>query len=46
MHTLAQSAEAVEYIDCFSAEGHPPNTNECQNDTKQSDSEVPGMLEF
>ena len=41
---LAQSAGAVEYTDCFSAEGvRPPH--ECPgHDTKQSDSEVPGAL--
>ena len=42
---FAQSAGAVEYTDCFSAEGYPPN--ECPGyDTKQSDGEVPAMLEL
>ena len=41
----AQSAGAVEYTDCFSAEGYP--TNECSGyDTKQSDGVVPEMLEL
>ena len=41
---FAQSAGAVEYTDCFSAEGYPP-TNECPRyDTKQSDGEVPAVL--
>ena len=40
---LPQSARAVEYTDCTSAEGYPPN--ECPGyDTKQSDGEVPVML--
>ena len=44
---VAQSAGAVEYIDCFSAEGQDPLPNECPRyDTKQSDSEVPVMLEL
>ena len=43
---LAQSAGAVEYTDCFSAEGKTP-TNECPRyDTKQSDGEVPVILEL
>ena len=45
--TIAQSAGVVEYTDCFSAEGYPPPANECPgNDTKQSDGEVPAMLEL
>ena len=41
---IAQSAEAVGYTDCTSAEGLYP-LNECLGyDTKQSDGEVPGML--
>ena len=41
VHVLAQSAGAVEYTDCTSAEGQGP-TNECPGyDTKQSDVEVP-----
>ena len=45
---IAQSAEAVEYTDCFSAEGYdPPPPNGCPGyDTKQSDGEVPVMLEL
>ena len=43
---LAQSVEAVEYTGCFSAGGNTP-FNECPGyDTKQSDGEVPVMLEF
>ena len=40
---VAQSAGAVEYTDCFSAEEYdPPPHHECHGyDTKQSDSEVP-----
>ena len=42
---MTQSAGAVEHTDCYSAEGHPPN--ECHKyDTKQSDGEVPVMLEL
>ena len=41
--SMAQSAGAVEYTDCFSAS---PLPNECPAyDTKQSNSEVPVMLE-
>ena len=37
---------ALQYTDCFSAEGQEP-TNECPGyDTKQSDGEVPVMLEL
>ena len=44
---LAQSAGAVEYPDCFSAEGVRPTPNECPGyDTKQSDGEVLEMLEL
>ena len=43
---VAQSAGAVKYTDCFSAEGLEP-PNECPGyDTKQSDGEVPAMLEL
>ena len=46
---FAQSAGAVEYTDCTSAEGggvRPP-PNECPGyDTKQSDGEVPAVLEL
>ena len=39
---IAQSAGAVEYTDCISAD---PLPNECPGyDTKQSDGEVPLML--
>ena len=45
---IAQSAGAVEYTNCFSAEGNdspPTHTNKCiEYDTKQSDGEVPLML--
>ena len=42
---LVQSAGAVEYTDCFSVEWYP--RNECPGyDTKQSDGEVPAMLEL
>ena len=44
-----QSAGVVEYTDCFSAEGYesPPRCNKCPGyDTKQSDSQVPVMLEL
>ena len=44
--SLAQSAEAVEYTDCFSAEGEE-SPNECPGyDTKQSDGEIPVILEL
>ena len=43
---VAQSAGAVEYTDCFSAEGQEP-PNECPGyDTKQFDGEVPAVLEL
>ena len=43
---LTQSAGAVEYTDCTSAEGLDP-CNECPRyDTKQTDSEVPVMWEL
>ena len=42
---VAQSVGAKEYTDCFCAEGNPPN--ECPRyDNKQSDGEVPAMLEL
>ena len=45
--SLAQSAWAVEYTDCISAQGQDPPPNECPRyDTKQYDGEVPVMLEF
>ena len=41
---IAQSAGAVEYTDCTSAEGYD-HPNECPvYDSKQSDGEVPVML--
>ena len=44
---LAQSAGAVEYTDCTSAEGVRSPPNECPGyDTKQSDGEVPAVLEL
>ena len=46
---IAQSAGAVEYTDCTSAEGYDPHPhpNECPvYDTKQSDSEVPAVQEL
>ena len=47
LHCLAQSAEAVDYTDCFSAEGlrHPPPMN-FGYDTKPSDGEVSVLLEL
>ena len=46
--TFAQSAGAVEYTDCTSAEGEDSSLpNECPGyDTKQSDGEVLEMLEL
>ena len=44
---VAQSVGAVEYTDRTSAEGLRSPTNECPGyDTKQSDGEVPMMLEL
>ena len=47
-YLLPQSARAVERTDCFSAEGYDtPPPNECPwYDTKQSDGEIPVMLEL
>ena len=43
---FAQSAGTVEYTNCFSAQGED-STNECPvYDTKQSDGEVPAILEL
>ena len=43
---IAQSAVAIEYTDCISAE-EEVSPNECPiYDTKQSDGEVPVMLEL
>ena len=42
---LAQSTGAVEYTDCFSAEGLDPPPNKCPvYDSKQSDGAVPVIL--
>ena len=47
LNNIAQFAGAVEYTDCISAEGYDPPDNECPAyDTKQSDGEVPVMLEI
>ena len=45
---VAQSAGAVEYTECFSAEGQepPPPQRVSWYDAKQSDGEVPAMLEL
>ena len=45
---IAQSTGAVEYTDCNSTEGgKPPRSNKCSGyDTKQSDGEVPVILEL
>ena len=44
---LVLSAVAVEYTNCFSADGWDFLLNECPGyDTKQSDGEVPVMLEL
>ena len=44
---IAQSAGAVEYTDCTSAEGWAPPPYECPRyDIKQSDGEVPAVLEL
>ena len=44
---IALSAGAVEYTDCFSTERLEPHLNECLGyDTKQSDGEIPVMLEL
>ena len=43
---ITQSAGAVEYTDCTSAEGEDPH-NECPKyDSKQFDGEIPTMLEL
>ena len=46
--TIIQLAEAVEYTDCFFADGvKPTSPNKCPGyDTKQIDGEVPVMLEL
>ena len=44
---IAQLAGAIEYTDCISAKGVRPPPNECPGyDTKQSDGEVPVILEL
>ena len=44
---FAQSAGAIEYTDCFSAEGKDPPPNKFPGyDTQQSDGKVPVMLEL
>ena len=44
---VAQSTGVEEYTDCTSAEGKTSLLNECPGyDTKQSDDEVPVMLEL
>ena len=44
--TITQSAGTVEYAGCFSTEEYDPH-NECPTyDTKQSEGEVPVMLEL
>ena len=44
---ITQSAGTVEYTDCISAEGLDSPHNKCPGyDTKQSDGEVPVMLEL
>ena len=44
---VAESVRAVKYTDCTSAEGQDPPPNECPGyDTKQSDRDVPVMLEL
>ena len=43
---FARSAGVVEYTDCFSVEGKDPS-NKCSGyDTKQSDGEVPVILDL
>ena len=41
---VVQSAEAVEYTDCISAEGYDSLNDSLGYDTKQFDGEVPEML--
>ena len=44
---ITENDYPVEYTDCFSSEGVRPPPNECPvYDTKQSDGEVPVMLEL
>ena len=46
-YMVAQLAGAVEYTNCTSTEGQEPPPNKCpEYDTKQSDGEVPVMLEL
>ena len=46
LNIVAQSAGAVEYIHCISAEGQDSPNEYPGYDSKQSDSEVPVMLEL
>ena len=43
---IAQMAGAVKYTDCFSAERKDSSNKHPRYDNKQSDGEVPVMLEF
>ena len=44
---IAQSAGAIEYTDCTSAEGYNPTPSESPGyDTKRSDGEVPVILKL
>ena len=43
---VAHSLGGVEHTDCFSAEGKTPHNDYPGYDTKQSDGEVPVMLEL
>ena len=43
---IAQSAGAVEYTNCFSAEGQDPPNEYPGYNSKQSDGEVPVMLKL
>ena len=47
MFSIITTTCPEEYTDCFPAEGKDPPPNECSGyDTKQSDGEVPAMLEL
>ncbi len=47
MEMFPQSARAVKYTDCSSAEGvRPPAHNGCSGYYKQSDGDIPVMLEL
>ena len=46
LYMLSHSAGTVKYTNCFSADGQDPPLNKCAGyDTKQSDGEIPVMLE-